>query len=141
LIQHRFKKAHLDDTIDRLFPFSSAQATQLGAEAKKTADRHVNISRGVLRKIPNQPLDANRIRNDIITPNADFARRRWNETGNHPHGGGFAGAVRAKKSQYLASFNAERNAVHREFGTKSPGEVFNLDHLAGGASGVEMSES
>ena len=60
-----------------------------------------------------------------------FAVRRRNKAGDHPHGGGFSGAVRPKKPKHLAAFDGKGHIVNGNFGTESFDDVFDFDHRGG----------
>ncbi len=52
-----------------------------------------------------------------------------NESGDHPHGGGFARAVGAEKTQDFAPLHRERNPIHRRFVSELFRQVLNFNHV------------
>jgi hypothetical protein len=64
----------------------------------------------------------------VAAVHGDPAGGRLVQAGDHPHRGGFPGAVRAEETGDHARLDHETQSVHREFGPVSLAEVFHFDH-------------
>ena len=61
----------------------------------------------------------------------DSAVGGGDETGQHPHGGGFTGTVGAKEGHYLSAIDGEGNVRDRGEVSEMLGQAFSLDHDLG----------
>ena len=82
----------------------------------------------------------------VAAIDSDPSGGRLVQAGDHPHRGGFPGAVRAEKTGDHARLHDEVQSVHRELGAISLAEIFHFDHgecLSGmvGTSPVAMTRS
>ncbi|MCY1437358.1 hypothetical protein D9M71_535160 [compost metagenome] len=102
-----------NDTSNPLAPLDTPEAAHAGDEFEEAAHRHVAIARRAFRQIANLPLGLQRLSLHIETEDARRARRRRQETGQHLHGGGLAGAIRAKEAQHLPLLHSERQVIDR----------------------------
>ncbi|CAM5527602.1 hypothetical protein SSTU70S_03289 [Stutzerimonas stutzeri] len=105
---------HLRDR--RLDPLALGRATEtahLGDEFEEAAHAHVAITGRAFGQIADLALGLQRLRLDVVAEDAGAAGGRREEAGQHLHGGGLAGAVRAEKAQHLARLDAERQGIHR----------------------------
>ena len=65
----------------------------------------------------------------MLKPPTEIVAVRWrDESGDHAHGGGFAGAVRPEKPEHLASLDGERDAVDGQLWAESFFQILNFDH-------------
>jgi hypothetical protein len=55
------------------------------------------------------------------------ARRRFQEPGDHAHGGRFSGAVGTEKAQHLAAVDAQRQAVDGGEAAEAFRQILRLD--------------
>ncbi len=129
LVQHRLQKTHLDDSIHRFLPRFPAQAPDFSREIQKAEHGHVSISGRVFRQVTDQPPRRNRLLDDVEAADGHRSLRGWNEAGDHPHRGGFAGAVGAEKPQHLSAVHRKRNAIHGAFGAEKFGQILNFNHI------------
>ena len=97
LVQHRLQEAQIDHAVDCLFPIAAADAPDFGSKIKKSVNSHVRIAWGTFGQISHQALGLNGLLQDRVIPYCDRSFRRWNETSNHPHGGGLTGSVSPRK--------------------------------------------
>ena len=108
MIKHGFEEAHFDDAMDGHFAIGSTQAAEFGAKHEKTAHGHIDVERGIFRKITDEALGANWIGGDVVAADMDFAIGGRDEAGDHPHGGRLPGSVRSQKTKHFAAFDGER---------------------------------
>ena len=111
MIQHRFQKTHFHDAINGFVLLLSAQAAQFGGEIQEAMDGHVRVGRRVFGKITEEALGLDRLIDHVELADPDGAGRGRDEPGNHPHGSGFACAVRAEEAEHLPALDRERNTV------------------------------
>src|SRR3954469_463912 len=128
LVQHRLQEAELDHAVHRLLARGAGEAPQLGDELEERSHRHVRVRGGVLRQVADQALRLDGRLDHVVGADGDLAGGGRHEAGDHPHGGGLAGAVRAEEAEHLAALDGERDAVDRPLGAKSFHQVVDLDH-------------
>jgi len=85
-------------------------------------------SRGVFGEIPNEALGRDRMLDHIEVADSDGACRGRNEPGDHPHGGGLAGAVRSEETEHFAALDREGNAIHRQLLAECLAQILNFNH-------------
>src|ERR1051326_125821 len=90
LVDNGVQKTHFHGAIDRFRFVVSAQSSQFGGETKEAADRHVRVSRGVLRQVADEALSRNGILDHVKATYENGAGSWRDEPGNHSHGGRFA---------------------------------------------------
>ncbi len=128
LVQNGAEETHLDYALDRARFLRPAKTAQLGGEVEETAHRHVGVGGRVLGQVTDQAFGRDRVALDVVATYADLAGGRRDEAGDHPHGGGFAGAVGAEKPEHLPAFDAERNVVHRPLCAEIFAQILNFNH-------------
>src|SRR6187402_2013460 len=107
LVQNGTEKTHLDYAFDRARFLRSAKTAQLSGEVQKPAHRHVAVGRRIFREVTDEAFHCDRVLLDLESADYDIAFGWWNETGEHPHRGGFAGPIRAEKPEHLATLHVE----------------------------------
>ena len=65
---------------------------------------------------------------DVKAADGDLAGGGGDEAGDHPHGGGFAGAVGAEKSEHFPALHGEGNIIDGQFGAERFAQTFNFNH-------------
>ena len=83
-----------------------------GHEGQKLFHVHVEVERIVLGQVTHALAHLHGVVHHVETTHLRLARTRRDVTGQHFHGGRFAGAVRTEKTHHFARFNRERYAVH-----------------------------
>ena len=91
-------------------------------------DRHIGIQRRNLREIADIGLCPDRVLKDVGAVDEHLPRGRGDVAGEHVHGRGLAGAVRAKKAQNLAVLNSKADVVHSLLVTVVLCQISDFDH-------------
>jgi hypothetical protein len=92
----------------------SGQPLEEGEAVRHDADERLDLAR-VARQVPSE--------------HARPARRRREQPGQHPHGGGLAGTVRPEEAVERPLWNGQRQVGHRGFPVEQPRQVPSLDRL------------
>ena len=87
--------------------FLSRNVAQFRHEIQVLAHPHIRINRRNLGKVADALLCLLRLFEHVVPFNENIALGRGDVSGDHVHCGGFAGAVRAEKSEDLAVFNGK----------------------------------
>ena len=124
----RFEEAHFDDVVDGRGAGVAAQAAQFGAKVEESLHRHVGVSRGVFREVAEEAFGGDRIGGDVKAAHGNLAGAGGNEAGDHAHGGGFAGAVGAEKSEHFPPLDGKGNIIDGQFGAERLAQIFNFNH-------------
>ncbi len=77
------------------------------------AHRHLGVQRRGLWKIADVAPHFQRVLQNVEVGNARSAGGGRHEAGEHPHGGRFAGAVGAEKTEDFTLLHAKRDVVNR----------------------------
>ena len=85
-------------------------AVQRGGEAEELAAGELVVDEGPVGDEPEARLGLERLRVDVDAAHLDRAARRPEDPGDHPDGGGLAGAVRAQQAEQLAPGHLERRS-------------------------------
>jgi len=128
LVADGFEEAHFHDVVDGLGSGVAPEAAQFGAEIEEAFDRHVGVSGGIFREVADEAFGGEGILGDVKPADGDLAGGGGDEAGNHPHGGGFAGAVGAEESEHFAPLHGEGNIVDGQFGAERLAQIFNFNH-------------
>ena len=93
LFQDRLQMHIVDDIVQALLAMGALHAAHVGDEVQKSYGCHVRIGRRPLGQIADLGLGGDGFFVHLMTHHPDPSRRRRHETGDHFHGGGFAGAI------------------------------------------------
>ncbi|MNV51191.1 hypothetical protein D3C71_1432310 [compost metagenome] len=88
------------------------ETAHLGDELEETAHRHVAVTGRAFRQVADLPLGLECGFLDIEAEHARRAGRRREKAGEHLHGGGLAGTVRAEEAQHFPPLDAKGQVVH-----------------------------
>ena len=99
------------------------------AEVEILAHAHVGVERRRLGQIAGAALGLDRLLDEIEAGHDGGALGGRHVAGEHAHGRGLAGAVRAEKAEDLAAFDREADVVDGGEGAVPLGEVLDLDHV------------
>ncbi|MCY1437419.1 hypothetical protein D9M71_535790 [compost metagenome] len=99
--------------LDPLALLRATEAADAGDEFEEAAHRHVAIAGRAFRQVADLPLGLEGLGLDVETEDARGAGGRREETGEHLHGGGLAGTVRAEEPQHLPLLHIERQVIDR----------------------------
>ncbi len=101
-------------------------AGQLGAEGEVFVDPHLRVEGDVFRQVAEHAAGFDRIFEKVAPVDGDLAGARRQEAGDHPDGGGFAGAVGAQDAEDFAVGNREGDVAHRREVAVAAGEASEL---------------
>ena len=122
------EEAGVDGALDGVVFRGALEAADGGAEFEETDDRHVIVKRGGFRQVTDLGFRLAGFVDDRDSADFGVAGSGRDESGDHAHGGGLAGAVGSEESEDLAFFHREREMVHGAFGSELFGQVFDFDH-------------
>src|SRR3989442_401322 len=108
---HALEPRARDRCVERLAAGESRELPQVGDEGEIVGHQHVRIQGIVFRQVADATLRLARRVGERHAGERDPARVRFVELGDHPHGRGLAGAVRAQEPHHLASIDRERHLV------------------------------
>ena len=122
---------HLGDgAIHPLFLFRAVEAANFGDEFEEGFGGHVAVKRRALGQIADFLFGLDRELLDVVAADIGLAAGGQQKSGDHLHGGGFAGAVGPEKAQDLAPAYLQGNAVDGGQWPKPLGQADKRDHLA-----------
>ena len=101
---------------------------QVKDEIEIALDGHVQIQRRDLREIADVGLGLDGILENVHAVDERLSGRRGNVAGEHVHGRGLAGAVRAEKSEDLPVLHGKADVVHGFFVTVMLCQISDFDH-------------
>ena len=105
--------------------FEEREAEAYDEEAVR---RHLAVTRRAFRQIAQHALGGDRVVHDIVPAHAGATGCRREEPGDHLHGGGFAGAVRAEEAEHAAWFEFETDAIDGGQLAVALGQLPGFDH-------------
>jgi hypothetical protein len=110
-VKHRLEASRGDRVIHGTPTLPGRQLPQARDEVQVFGDQHFDIERIVLRQVsdPALGLTASLVERDLVE--LDGARVRLDELGDHAHGSGFSGAVRAQESNNLPTIYLEGDLI------------------------------
>ena len=94
-------------------------------------DAQVVVERKLLRHVSDVLANAFRVRHDVDSRNLRVAGRWAQQSAKYADGRGFAGAVRAQKTENFAAMRLEADVVHGDERSESLGQMFDLDRWRG----------
>jgi hypothetical protein len=89
------------------------ETAQLSDHNQVLQPRKMRVELRFLRHVAHPLLVADQIVLDTLAVKQNLARRQLNQTGDHFHGRGFAGAVRPQVSRHLAHARRKRDVIDR----------------------------
>ena len=122
--------AHLENIAHALGESAVRHALQSGSVAEKFTNAHIEVERNIFRQVADMLARLERLGKNIEARDAGPAGGGGQIACEHPHRGGFAGAIRAQESHDLALLHGKVDPVHCGDGTEAFGELFDLDHEA-----------
>ena len=124
---HAFQPCELQGVLHPVVQLAATVAADLGEEAQEAGDRHFRVGRRAFRAGSRGRAGRRLRRTARRGPGCARCPRSGHESGQHPHGGGFAGAVGAEEAQHLPLRDAERHVVDRGEGAEALGQSLDLD--------------
>ena len=103
----------LQGLADRRRPVLGPDPMERGLVIQVVDDGHLRVEGAVLRQIADAPLNGAAVGGDVQPVDADAARVRLKEAGEHLHDGGLARPVVAEQADDFAATDIERDIVHR----------------------------
>ena len=122
------EEAGLDGTFHSIIFGSPGKPADAGAELQEADHGHVLIEWGGFRQVTDLGLGFLGVVDDGNATNFGIPGGGWQETGDHPHGGGFTGSVRSEETEDFSFFDSKREVVHGAFGSELFGKTFDFDH-------------
>ncbi|HEY6508301.1 MAG TPA: hypothetical protein VIY56_09830 [Vicinamibacterales bacterium] len=109
--------------------FGPRHALDARAEVEIFAHAHVGVERRRLGQIAGAALGLDRFLGEIEAGHDGGALGGRHVAGEHAHGRGLAGAVRAEEAEDFAAFDREADVADGGKGAVPLGEVLDLDHV------------
>ena len=117
----------LQGRIHRLPALRAFDLVQARVQLQVLAHAQLFVQREGLRHIAHAHARLNVASINGFAQQFDCALGRFQQTGEHFHGGGFAAAVGAEKAENLALVDAKAHVVHRREAAKPLGQAMRLD--------------
>ena len=118
----------LHHAVNPRLDFSPGHALNLRNEGQIVAHPHVRVEGRSFREVAGSALGLDGLFQYVEPGHRDLPLSGRHVAGEHSHGRGFSGAVRAQESKNLAGLHAEADVVNGRDGAVPLREVFYLDH-------------
>ena len=128
LVGHALQEAGRDGAFHGVVAGVAGEPADLGAEAEEAADRHVVVERGGLGQVADLAFRRGGVADDGDAADLGIAGGRRQEAGDHPHGGGFAGAVGAEEAEHFAFPDGKREVIDGGLLSELFRQVLDFDH-------------
>jgi hypothetical protein len=114
--------------VDAFGQFGFRDALEFAYELDVLDDFHFGVKRRGFRQVTDAAFDFHGLFLDVETGDLGTAARRGEEAGENAHRSGFAGSVRAKKTNDLAFLDLEGDVIHGNVARVPFSEAFYFDH-------------
>ena len=122
--------AHLEDIAHALGEAALGDTLQSSSVAEKFTNAHVEVERDIFRQVADVLARFEGLGKNIEPRDAGPSGGGGQVACEHPHRGGFSGAIRAQESHDFALLHGKVDTVHCGDGTEAFRELFDLDHEA-----------
>ena len=124
---HTFQLRHRHGACHAFIGLGAAKTANARDEMQKPCDGHFGIGGRAFRQIAKRAFGRDGRFNHILAANARRAGAGCDETRQHFHGGGFAGAIGAKEAHHFPAIHRKGHIVNSGEGAKALGQALDFD--------------